>query len=56
MPEPELDPVNHLEKAKWDRVLMRASTDGAFRERLISNPNETLLSCGIKQGGCWEPR
>jgi hypothetical protein len=35
-------------KACWDRVLLRASSDPLFREKLLAKPNETLLSYGIE--------
>jgi hypothetical protein len=35
------------DKAGWDRVLLRASTDASFREQLLTKPNEALLACGI---------
>lgn len=38
------------EKACWDRLFLRASTDTAFREKLLAEPNETLLSYGIDLG------
>jgi hypothetical protein len=48
MADSEINQNQRNDKASWDRVLLRASTDPSFREKLLSKPNETLLSCGIK--------
>jgi hypothetical protein len=36
------------DKVCWDRMLLRASSDPEFRKKLLTKPNEALLSCGIK--------
>lgn len=40
---------NHLDlKAKWDRLLLRASADEQFRNTLLDSPREVLTSGGIE--------
>jgi hypothetical protein len=48
MSDIEVKAKQRNDKACWDRVLLRASTDPSFREKLLTKPNETLLSYGIE--------
>ena len=45
---PNLEATRTNDKASWDRMLIRASSDPEFRRKLLTSPNEALLSCGIE--------